>query len=366
MHILVLHGYSGNAIHQERRDRQMQKLFRPLDVHFHYIDAPNQIPPFSEDLSERRFSWWSLRKPGSWERTVAYLAYICERDGPFDGILGFSQGAATAGQILAWKAAGSFVHDLKFAILVGGYLSKYPDLNELLLTLPSKEMKRYNIQSRWRKTEVVSQIPEVERHFDLPTLHLCGDRDRVTPPSMNLKMSALFKSPTVVHHSGGHYLPFDEVCMRAIVQFLKRFSKSGSTLSQSIEITPQMQLCQSCSMWQDPQGVGGEVDRQTGRWYCVSCWNAWHSRQDDFGSEMPQDFGGELDDLDADPDLQVALQLSLFEEVVSNQDLPVSTERCHDQQDIQKRRWMHGASKESKVTYYDDCGPTDSDLASID
>eukprot|EP00438_Fugacium_kawagutii_P021331 Skav215882 [mRNA] locus=scaffold956:24661:25756:- [translate_table: standard] len=69
MRILVLHGYSGNALWQQKKDQKLETLLAPLRVELHHVDAPIQLPPFSvTDPLQRRLSWWSLKREDSWRR----------------------------------------------------------------------------------------------------------------------------------------------------------------------------------------------------------------------------------------------------------------------------------------------------------
>src|ERR1700728_3963268 len=103
LRILCLHGNHGSG---ELLRRQMQALWVGLEsrVELVYLDAPS--------LSEGDYGWWHavaaesgqrgdtsgvgharMRYDG-WDRTrKAIVAAFAER-GPFDGIFGFSQGAA--------------------------------------------------------------------------------------------------------------------------------------------------------------------------------------------------------------------------------------------------------------------------------
>ncbi|CAL1133056.1 unnamed protein product [Cladocopium goreaui] len=70
MRILVLHGYSGNALWQEKKDQKLQQLLAQFSVQLHHVDAPIQLPPFfsGRDPMQRRLSWWSLKRDDSWRR----------------------------------------------------------------------------------------------------------------------------------------------------------------------------------------------------------------------------------------------------------------------------------------------------------
>eukprot|EP00438_Fugacium_kawagutii_P021329 Skav215880 [mRNA] locus=scaffold956:7676:11321:- [translate_table: standard] len=169
MRILVLHGYSGNALWQQKKDQKLETLLAPLQVELHHADAPIQLPPFSvTDPLHRRLSWWQM---------VTYLTEVWRRHGPFDGIMGYSQGASVA----------------------GGYLAPTPDLKQQLqqwraakratpkAAPPGAVEATPAVRLRWRSVQQQLQARRLEvgqEKFPLPTLHIMGESDRVTPLSI--------------------------------------------------------------------------------------------------------------------------------------------------------------------------------------
>src|SRR4051812_45533801 len=108
LRILCLHGYHGSA---RALRSQMEALFAGAGgleslVELVYIDAPS--------LAAGDYGWWhavdardaggdnpgvdgaGLRYEG-WARTRDAIVSIFEHEGPFDGVFGFSQGAALTG-----------------------------------------------------------------------------------------------------------------------------------------------------------------------------------------------------------------------------------------------------------------------------
>src|SRR5215470_5572619 len=93
LRILALHGYHGSA---EILRRQVAPLADALaDIaELVYVDAPS--------LATGDFGWWhatdeeGVMRYRGWERTRAWIAEYCAQHGPFDGVFGFSQGAALA------------------------------------------------------------------------------------------------------------------------------------------------------------------------------------------------------------------------------------------------------------------------------
>ncbi|UVK44862.1 serine hydrolase family protein [Mesorhizobium sp. AR07] len=201
LRILCLHGYHGSA---QILRRQMAPLADGLDelVEFVRMDAPS--------LAEGDFGWWHAQSaegtaanagagPGAkryegWQRTRAAIGSAFARQGPFDGVFGFSQGAALAALLVGLRCgdnpgdepsgtAGknpdrSLAFD--FAIMVGGFVSADPDLARL-----------YGERS----------------NYDLPSVHIIGRSDTIVPPIASIDLASRFRNPLILEHEGGHIIP---------------------------------------------------------------------------------------------------------------------------------------------------------------
>src|SRR6266478_5587653 len=193
LRILCLHGYNGNA--EVMRD-QMRALVTGTETLAEYIsvDAPS--------LAVGDFGWWHAvddpnatgrGDPGvdgrvkyykGWQRTRDWLVSVFAQRGPFDGVLGFSQGAALTGLMVGMRApAGKTTpeHPLAFdfATIVSGFRSNDPSHAVLYA---SKES------------------------FDLPSLHIIGRSDFIVPPAESFELASAFASPTILQHGGGHVI----------------------------------------------------------------------------------------------------------------------------------------------------------------
>lgn len=116
--------------------------------------------------------------------------------GPFDGILGFSQGAALVAMICALqeqKAEPSF--QFRFAILVAGFRSICAQHNHF-----------------YEQVEIM-----------LPTLHVFGQDDKVIPQQMSRDLMPIFPAAQVLCHPGGHFVPAASAHRPTYQEFLKSF-----------------------------------------------------------------------------------------------------------------------------------------------
>lgn len=194
MRILCLHGYHGSGAILRRQMGTWPDELAPL-ADFVYVDAPS--------LAAGDFGWWhavdSERDPSSddpgvgdrhrhykgWARTRAAIVSAFEREGPFDGVLGFSQGAALAALLVGLRAPdGPTTAErpirFDFAIVVGGFASNDREL---------------------------ARLYERSAAYDLPSLHVIGRADAIVPSGDSRRLASQFRAPVVVEHGGGHVVP---------------------------------------------------------------------------------------------------------------------------------------------------------------
>jgi fermentation-respiration switch protein FrsA (DUF1100 family) len=113
------------------------------------VDAPS--------LAEGDFGWWHGNFPTSsgnyrgWDRTRDWALRLFARE-HFDGVFGFSQGAAMAGVLAGMRSADGASFD--FAIMVGGFRSEMPAHQDLYAATDT---------------------------YALPSLHIMGTSDSIVP-----------------------------------------------------------------------------------------------------------------------------------------------------------------------------------------
>lgn len=101
--------------------------------------------------------------------------YVTKLQGPFDGILGFSQGGAFAA--LLTEMMENEQTPFKFSIIVAGFK-------------PTMQ-----VATNWMLTK--------EKKIKTPSLHFIGDLDTfVLPDKMNALLEA-FEKPKIFRHTGG-------------------------------------------------------------------------------------------------------------------------------------------------------------------
>ena len=183
---LCLHGYHGSA---QILRRQIAPLAAGLstDIDLDFVDAPSR--------ATGDFGWWHDGFAG-WERSIGWVVDLLAHR-RYDGIFGFSQGAALAGLLAAAREDGRLGQlDFQFAIMVGGFTSTLPQHADLFA-----------------------------RRLTLPSLHVTGRLDGVVPMRDSLQLADRFANPLILRHPGGHVIPGDAELTARIDEFI---TKRGS------------------------------------------------------------------------------------------------------------------------------------------
>uniref|UniRef100_A0A915Q229 Serine hydrolase FSH domain-containing protein n=1 Tax=Setaria digitata TaxID=48799 RepID=A0A915Q229_9BILA len=142
-----------------------------------------------------RFYTKEVRDYEGFDESVQAVVDFARKEGPFDGILGFSQGATLAFLLSALKTNGDVDINFRFLILISGFPSRYQEHQKLI------------------------KIPQP----NLPCLHVYGETDEVVSHELSAKLVEVFDKNmiVVVKHPGGHMIPNMVKYKAAIDQFFE-------------------------------------------------------------------------------------------------------------------------------------------------
>jgi len=183
LRILCLHGYHGSGATLRHQTESLTATLRP-NIELVYVNAPS--------LATGDFGWWHEGFDG-WERTRDWAIELVRAGPRFDGIFGFSQGAALAGLLTAVQESGGTPPGfrLDFAIMVGGFTSDLPKHAGLF-----------------------------QHKLTTPSIHVIGRSDVIVPRRDSLRLAGRFADPLVLEHPGGHIVPGHDAVARPIADFL--------------------------------------------------------------------------------------------------------------------------------------------------
>ncbi|KAG6975747.1 hypothetical protein JG688_00002053 [Phytophthora aleatoria] len=132
------------------------------------------------------------------EEAIEYVANFVKKEGPFDGIFGFSQGGSMASMILQRQVSTSeSPFAFRFSIFVSAGAIGDP-----------KYMSDVKV--------------------DVPSLHIIGETDAVVDTERSLALKDLFVNPKVFMHPGGHYIPTNKEPKDAFRAFFKELQEADA------------------------------------------------------------------------------------------------------------------------------------------
>lgn len=198
LRILALHSWRTSAkIFKEQFARVQLGLEIEELAELVFVDAPhsNKGPP-PKDVAGifegPYYEWFTIHKsesqqPGGppitaymgLEQSEEYLCQIMREQGPFDGLIGFSQGGLMASVLVAQQRAGLLLQDmppLRFVLLFGSVMSHHP-----------------------------RHVETYQGRVQVPSCHVVGHQDWVKEHAIDLARQ--FQNPIVIMHPRGHVIP---------------------------------------------------------------------------------------------------------------------------------------------------------------
>lgn len=241
LRILCLHGFRQNASSFKGRSASLAKKLKNL-VELVFINAPHELPfvyqPCPADLNlnhvsvsaersspppkrcNKKFAWlvapnfnkksdsdWKIadvpfdylqyqQQTEGFDESLGYLKTVFSQEGPFDGILGFSQGAAMAASVSTLQRRLKGEVDFRFVILCSGFAVNLSDYEQGSINCPS--------------------------------LHIFGNEqgdDRQIASQTSRDLASLFEEgcSVTIEHEYGHIVPTRSPYIDEIKNFLLRF-----------------------------------------------------------------------------------------------------------------------------------------------
>nr|CAI5831627.1 unnamed protein product [Callosobruchus analis] len=203
--VLAIHGYRQNGETFRTKTGSFRKMVHKW-AQFTYITAPHKVILVDEfkNYVLEQYGWFfnrddntfrGIRKGGpaiGFEESVKLIEQIFVEEGPFDGLVGFSQGACFVGLLCDLQQRGLTKFNFSFAVLASGFKSG---------SLP--HLKYYSDR------------------INLPSLHIFGENDKIIPTEMSEALSNSFEDPVIVRHPGGHFLPASAAQKHQYQKFFK-------------------------------------------------------------------------------------------------------------------------------------------------
>lgn len=209
--ILMLHGLAQSGEYFHSKTKGFRTEFEKLGYTFYYATAPNKYPgaDLPDDIKDvtsndnEVLAWLENDTINNTyflpQTTVDYLHDLFISEGPFDAIVGFSQGAGLA-----------------------GYLAT--DLNNILsLTQEQQSTLKFIIfVSGFKFKPEIYQQQYIDHPISIPSLHVQGELDTVSEPEKVQSLLNSCKDGTATHlmHSGGHFVPNSKGFLKKVIEWL--------------------------------------------------------------------------------------------------------------------------------------------------
>ena len=171
-------------------------------------------PPDSSDIAERQrleslgneasegsYAWWRADDVKEdfleIDKTMSLVKQLLEKEGPFDGVMGFSQGGGLAGMLAALlERPGNKLLDtthppLKFAVVFSGFKARFERFNWLY-----------------------------DPPTQTPMLHVVGRNDPIVTPERSQELVNVNPTGTVLEHPGSHFVPSAAKYRNEVVNFV--------------------------------------------------------------------------------------------------------------------------------------------------
>ncbi|PSN66570.1 hypothetical protein BS50DRAFT_552127 [Corynespora cassiicola Philippines] len=200
MRFLCLHGIGTNSHIFKMQTAALRYALDENDTE--YIWAQGTVEwPMAPDLSgissskENHYAYFDPNDPASYLSAFAMLENFIELEGPFDGVIGFSQGAGLAIMYMAKRKIENPQASPPWRCAI---LFSPTAIGDPFQWLGTGEMHR------------LQRLPG-DSVIDIPTTMIWGSRDEYAVDLLSLKV--LFQARSFWHHifNGGHELPSQQI-----------------------------------------------------------------------------------------------------------------------------------------------------------
>ncbi|GLC77094.1 hypothetical protein PLESTF_001883600, partial [Pleodorina starrii] len=231
LRVLCVHSFrtSGAIFQQQLQRAGLLDALSDL-VEFTFIDAPHPASgPIPRDVKPYfagpYYEWFTAEAVGDrvefdeekMQASERYLTALLAEQGPFDGLVGFSQGSVMSAALVALQRSGlrpqlAALRPLRFCILFAGLKSRHPDHVAAFEALSGK-------------------VP-------CPSLHVYGDKDALKNPHC-VELADSFGNATVLLHQRGHVIPALQEPQLAVVRaFLQAAAAAAEPPAASLPPPP--------------------------------------------------------------------------------------------------------------------------------
>lgn len=197
MKILYLHGYGQHSESMKKTSHDIEKwLFQEYKATLHYVIAPHHVINFKKEDGNAWFTvgsddleaFFGAKEYFGVDESINKINQYIEENGPFDGVVGFSQGSVMTTILL-----GLNTYQFKFAFIIGSY---------------SPTDMKYTLYNQ----------------ITIPTLHIWGMDDSIVASDQSEKNYNNYpnKNKEKYVHNGKHIIPVNSSSKEMFKAFIDR------------------------------------------------------------------------------------------------------------------------------------------------
>ncbi len=185
-----------------------------LDGPFVHPKKESSIENENEESTEDQRTWYFYEKDYSkyyqWKDSIKYVLEYCKKEGPFDGILAFSQGNLLLHFLLF------FTHPQISSLSIEDEANPLYFMQQIYKELVAEPIPLFKFCILI--SNFVPSDETLNAHFNkciqhsiklqhIPCIAVIGSKDQIIPNENSLEYLQLIQNPLVVIHEGGHFAP---------------------------------------------------------------------------------------------------------------------------------------------------------------
>ena len=170
------------------------------------LDFKNMSTP--EEAMRRVSSTYSFKNRDAVALTLDYIRNVMEEEGPFQGVIGASEGASAAATVLMDELQNASKNGHRTATRCGVFFVAFP---------------AYRADGKgWILSDETSQ------RINAPTCHVLSEKDPLVLPAKALWNTCDPSSRTLVLHEKGHTIPHEKEMMAQVAKFVRGVNQKAT------------------------------------------------------------------------------------------------------------------------------------------